>query len=225
MLPTDDPGDTLNLEARLTNAGQSLPLPLTVSGDQYQASWMPLSTDAVQLHVSLELKDANNNSLWKCSGDTGNLPVDQVSVLAEPPSECTPVNTTLSVPLQVVNVRTGQSTGIGLPIQWQVASVTQPGGKAVPSSVDVVDAATGVYQLTLKPVIPENIQSHVTASVLLNGQPLAAWSYDQNIPISVCTPQPTPPPVPEQLQRAMGLSVLGAVDPAAAPAVDRAGPP
>jgi hypothetical protein len=197
VLPTDDPADVLNVEARVTNASQSLPLSLSLNGDQYQAGWMPLTAEAAQLRISLELKDAKYNSLWKCSGDTGDLPVDPVSVKAEPPAACTPVNTTLTVPLQVLNGRTGQNTGIGLPLQWQVASVTQPGGRAVDSSVQEVDAQTGEYRLTLKPVVPEDIRSHVTASVIADGVPVETWSYDANIPITVCRlPTPTPTPVP-----------------------------
>ncbi len=128
---TDDPGDTLNVQASLTQAGQSQPLALTPNGDQYQSGWMPLTADAAQLHVTLELTDANKNSIWKCTGDAGDLPVDPVSVKAEPPTACTPVNTSLSVPLQLINLRTGQNTAIGLPVQWQVTSVTQPGGRAL----------------------------------------------------------------------------------------------
>ena len=196
MLPTDDPADTLNVEARITNTNQSLLLPLTLNGDQYQAGWMPLDSVPTQLHISLELTDAKNNSLWKCSGDTGDLPVDPISLITQPPSACTPVDTSLVVPLQVINGRTGQSTGIGLPLQWQVASVTKPGGTVVASSVEALDAGTGAYQLTLTPVIAEDIQSHVTANVILNGNPLGTWSYDTNIPISVCPAQPAPTPVP-----------------------------
>ncbi len=196
VLPTDDPADTLSVEAGLTQAGQSLPLSLTPDGDQYQASWMPLSTVSGLLQVTLELKDANDNSLWKCNGEAGVLPVDPVSVKVEPPSACTPVNTALTVPIQLINSRTGQNTGIGLPLQWQVASVTQPGGKAVASSVEEVDAKTGEYRLAVKPVILEDIQSHLTAGVILDGKPLDGWSFDESIPIAVCRPPAPPPPLP-----------------------------
>ena len=225
VLPTDDPADTLNVEARVTNANQSLPLPLTVNGDQYQASWMPLDSAPTQLHISLELTDAKNNSLWKCSGDTGDLPVDPVSIITQPPSACTPVDTSLIVPLQVINGRTGQSTGIDLPLQWQAASVTKPGGTAVASSVVALDAGTGAYQLTLTPVIAEDIQSHVTANVILNGSPLSTWSYDTNIPISVCPAQPAPTPVPNSCSPQWNYLIWALAGPAPAPAVDAVDPP
>jgi hypothetical protein len=196
VLPTDDPVDTLNIDASLVQAGQSTPLTVNRNADGYQASWMPLRTDPAQLQLTLELTDGNKNTLWKCNGGVGDLPIDPVSFNIQPPSACTPVNTILTVPIQVINGRTGQNTGISLPIQWQAASVTQPGGKAVGSSVAEVSAQTGAYELTVKPLLPENILTHVTASVLLNGNPLTSWTYDKNIPITVCNPLPPPPPPP-----------------------------
>lgn len=196
VLPTDNPPNVLYVGASIVQGTQSVPLSLTPNGDQYQANWMPLSTEKAQLQVSLELTDANNNSLWKCTGAAGDLPIDPISVNVTPPSACTPVDTTLSVPLQVVNGRTGQNTGIGLPLQWQVASITQPGGKVVNSSVIEVSAQTGGYKLAINPVVPENILSHVTGSIIVDGKPLSSWTFDQKIPISVCMPQPPPPPPP-----------------------------
>ena len=196
VLPTDNPGEVLYVGGSLVQAGQSLPLSLTPNGDQYQGNWMPLTADPAQLQVSLELTDANNNSLWKCSGAAGDLPIDPISVNITPPSACTPVDTTLSVPMQLVNGRTGQNTGIGLPLQWQVVSITQPGGKVVNSSVTEGSAQTGGYSLAINPVVPENILSHVTGSVIVDDKPFSGWTFDEKVPITVCMPQPPPPPPP-----------------------------
>ena len=192
VLPADDPAFKLNVQASLmTPAGQSTPLSLTQKGDDFQAAWMPLTADKAVVHVSVGLTDANNNSLWKCEGDGGDLPVESVGVQVELPSACTAVNASALVPLQLINPQTGQNTGIDLPIQWQASSLTVPGGQQVDTSVNEVDAKMGTYRLTIKPVLPEDVQTHVTASVVADGSPIEFYSKD--ITTTVC---PVVPPGP-----------------------------
>jgi predicted flap endonuclease-1-like 5' DNA nuclease len=193
VLPTDDPPFNLNVQASLKNpAGGSTPLTLTQNGEDYRAAWMPLTTEKVALHVSAELTDTSRNSLWKCEGDGGDLPIDPVGVRVDLPSACAPVNTTVTIPLQWINARTGQNTAIDPSVSWQISSVTTPSGKPVISSANEVDAKSGAYRLTITPVLHEDVRSHITAGMVVNGR-LTSF-YDDSFTISVCPPLPPPPP-------------------------------
>ncbi len=185
VLPADDSPDRLTLQASLTDpAGQVTPLSLTQAAQDYQAGWTPVTTQSQVLHLKVSLADAAGNSLWKCEGDGGDLPVAPLGVNAGLPPDCVPVNAPTVLPLQLVNAQTGQNVAIALPVQWQAASVTVPGGQAVASSVSELDAKTGSYHLTIQPVLPEKIQTHLTASVLVNGASFEFYSGD--VTTAVC---------------------------------------
>ncbi len=191
ILPTDDPAFQLNLQASLAGpSGQSMPLALTPQAEGYQAAWMPFDTDPEVLHVNVELIGPDGNSVWKCGGDGGQLPVDAVGVAVDVPPVCAAVNKPVHLPLHLANARTGQDTGIDLPVQWTVSSSTVPGAGSVDSSIETIDAKTGSYQLTIRPVVAENVQSHIEASVVVNGS--NAHFYSGDVITTICPLPPAP---------------------------------
>ena len=194
VLPTDNPTYNFDLQASLTTeSGESTPLSLTLASGSYRADWIPRTDERQVLHIRLELTDVDHNSAWRCEGDGGELLVDPVTITADPPDECTPVNTAVVVPLQLEDARTGGHAGTSLPVQWEVSSVTIPRGRPVEGSVGVVDVKAGSYELRLVPAIAEDIGSHVTASVVLHDG--AVQIYDEEFTSTVC-PIPVPPAPP-----------------------------
>jgi hypothetical protein len=198
VLPTDNPAYTLDLQANLVNeAGASLPLSLALESQAYQADWIPPAIGKQVIRIRAELTDTNNNSAWSCEGDAGEVQVDPVTVKADVPGECTPVNTPLVVPLQLADARTGIEAGTRGAVRWQVNAVTVPGGRTVDGSVQAVDAGAGKYELRLTPRTGEDIRTHLTASVTLGDQPIQI--YEGDFTTTVCaipTPSPTPFPPP-----------------------------
>ena len=199
VLPNDFPANfNLSVTSDLVQGTATTPLTLTQNGSDYETNWTPLSTDPGSVTVNVDLTDANHTSILKCQGGIGDFKIDPVKVKVTAPTACTEVNSSVVVPLQVVNERTGQNAGLGLPIQWQADSVTSSSGQPVDSPVETVDAKTGQYQLTLTPLIYEDINSHISASVSADNQNVPL--FDGNVTIPVCaaptTPTPTPTPIP-----------------------------
>ena len=205
VLPNDFPANfNLSVTSNLVQGAVSTPLTLIQSGSAYESNWTPLSTDLGTVTVNVDLTDANHFSILKCQGSVGDIKVDPVKVKVTAPTACTQVNSSVAIPLQVINDRTGQPTGLGLSIQWQADSVTSSSSQPVDSLIEAVDAKTGQYQLTLTPLISEDINSHISASVSADNQNISL--FDGNVTIPVCaapttptpttTPAPPPPPPP-----------------------------
>jgi hypothetical protein len=213
ILPTDNPAYTLDVQASVTDeAGQTTPLSLTLESQGYQATWIPADTGKVTVHVSAELTDVNNNTAWRCDGDAGEAQVDPVTVKVDVPSECTPEKSALIVPLQLADASTGDGASTSQAIQWQATSVTVPGGKQVESSVQLVNAQAGKYQLVIRPVTGEDVRTHLTASVIVGDQPMQIYNDDFTaticaLPAASPTPFPPPPP-PTPAKCGPGLNCL-----------------
>ena len=195
VLPTDNPTYNFDLQAGLTTAsGETMALPVTLEAGSYRAAWAPATLETGVLHITAELTDVDHNTAWRCEGDAGQVTVDPVTVTANLPTECTPVNTAVNIPLQLADASNGHSAGTVSPVTWEAVSVTS-GGEEVTSSVGAVDVKAGKYQLTINPVVGEDVRTHLTASVALGNR--SVQIYDEELTTPVCpVPAPPPPPAP-----------------------------
>lgn len=140
-------------------AGQ--PVEVAFTGEVLSIPFLPLAVGGVEISLDVMAADADQQSCILYQG-TSQVEIDPVSVQAVFPDAfaCAEEATAVAIPLQVINERSGQPTGISLPVAWQVEAPIQ-------ASVSEVNAATGSYTLELVPAnqeIPLSLSANVASS-------------------------------------------------------------
>jgi hypothetical protein len=147
------------IQAKVAQLGRPTEdLTLTPGSDTFTTSWMPFQNGSAAVYICARLIDADGKTITVLhNGLVGDIAIDQVAVQTGVSGPaCVPTTKEASLPLQLVNLRSGKPVGIDKPVIWSSDNA---------SSITAVDASAGKYELSFHPMTEGDMSFNVTASV------------------------------------------------------------